>query len=176
MGARWPRISTLPRLERARRTPSAYPAECQMLAELIGDFTISVIDFVRQTHPAAHFEVLYAPDVNEPALNRAVNLPAAWSPARLACFKTENFTFTGSRNLDKARGSIQLPAELGFPRSKSSHLIGVGEYTTPWAKESELAKGAALESVALFALDQFCFIGYGVPLSRHGGRSVFMGA
>ncbi|HWQ54853.1 MAG TPA: hypothetical protein VN442_14295 [Bryobacteraceae bacterium] len=155
--------------------PATYPAECSMLAELIGTFTNTVIDFVRASYPEAQFEVLYAPDVNEPALNRAVNLPAAWSPASLHCFKSENFTYTGSRDLDKAHASIRLPLELGFPRSRSSHLIGVGEYTTPWEKESELARGEGLESVVLFALDQFCFIGYGVPLKRAGARSIYMG-
>lgn len=156
--------------------PSAYPDECAHLAGSIGAFTDAVIDFVRQSWPAAEFEVLYAPDVNEPALTRLVNLPAEWSPARLRCFKSENFTYTGLRDLDKARESIRLPMELGFPRDRSSHLIGVGEYTTPWERESELARGEGLESVVLFALDQFCFIGYRVPLKRGGGRSLYMGA
>lgn len=155
--------------------PAAYPAECALLAGLIGNFTIAVIDFVRQAYPGAEFEVLYAPDVNEPSLNVAVNLPAEWSPARVRCFKSENFTYTGWRNLDKAHASIRLPLELGFPRTRSSHLIGVGEYTTPWEKESELARGEGLESVVLFALDQFCFIGYRVPLKAPGGRSLYMG-
>jgi hypothetical protein len=156
--------------------PAQYPDESAFLAGLIGTFTTAVTEFVRQAYPEARFEVLYAPDVNEPALNAAVNLPRGdWSPAKLDCFKTENFTFTGNRNLDKARESIRLPLALGFARNRSSHLIGVGEYTTPWLKESELAAGEALESVVLFALDQFCFIGYGTPLRSQHGRSLFMG-
>ncbi len=156
--------------------PSGYPEECALLAGSIGKFTDAVMAFVRQSYPEADFEVLYAPDVNEPPLTRLVNLPAEWSPERLRCFKSENFTYTGLRDLDKARESIRLPMELGFPRDRSSHLIGVAEYTTPWLRESELARGEGLESVVLFALDQFCFIGYGVPLKRAGGRSLYMGA
>ena len=156
--------------------PAGYAPECGVLAGLIGSFTDEVMAFVRLAHPETRFEVLYPPDVNEPALNRAVNLPAsAWSPTKLDCFKTENFTFTGSRNLDKARASMELPMQLGFPRGRSSHLVGVGEYTTPWLKESEQAQGEGLESVVLFALDQFCFIGYDIPLQTRSGRSLFMG-
>jgi hypothetical protein len=133
------------------------------------------MEFVRQSYPEAVFEVLYAPDVNEPALARTVNLPVEWSPARLRCFKSENFTYTGWRNLDKAHASMRLGGELGFPRDRSSHLIGVWDHTAPWKKESELARGEGLESVVLFALDQFCFIGYRVPLAGLGGRSLYMG-
>ena len=57
----------------------------------------------------------------------------------LACLKTENFTFTGNRNLDQARMSIEMPAGYGFPPAQRSHLIGIGEYTTPWQKEWQLA-------------------------------------
>jgi hypothetical protein len=156
--------------------PAAYPEECSFLASLVGRFTAGIMDFVRQSYPDTKFEVLYPPDVNEPSLNRAVNLPLSdWSPTKLDSFKTENFTFTGWRNLDKARDSMRLPLELGFPRMRTSHLVGIGEYTTPWLKESQLAKGEGLESVVLFALDQFCFIGYQVPLRPRGGRSLFMG-
>lgn len=156
--------------------PEAYSEECSLLASLVGRFTGEIMDFVRQSYPGTKFEVLYPPDVNEPMLNRAVNLPLSdWSPAKLDGFKTENFTFTGWRNLDKARDSMRLPLELGFPRTRTSHLVGIGEYTTPWLRESHLAKGEGLESVVLFALDQFCFIGYHVPLRPRGGRSLFMG-
>src|SRR5262249_7175278 len=137
------------------------------LPKLIGDFTDAVIAHVRAGYPDARFEVLYPPDVNDTDLNRCVNLPAAqWTPQALSCFKTENFTFTGIRNLDQARGSIALPMQLGFPSDRSSHLIGIWEYTTPWQRERRLAQGEGLESVVLFALDQFCLIGYGLPLEK----------
>ena len=155
--------------------PDAYPQECEFLRGLIGQFTTAVMAFVRQEYGDARFEVLYPPDVNDTPLNRVVNLPAEWTPATLDCFKTENFTFTGDRNLDKARESLRLPLDLGFPRSRSSHLVGVWEYTTPWAKECLLAKGEGLESVVLFALDQYCLLGHAAP-RRTIRRSLLMSA
>jgi hypothetical protein len=159
------------------QSPASFPEEMVHLPELIGQFTDAVIDYVRVTHPTAVFEVLYPPDVNDSAITRVVNLPvASWTPAKLECLKTENFTFTGDRNLDKARGSILLPIDLGFPRGRSSHLVGISEYTTPWAREHQLAQGEGLESVVLFALDQFCLIGYSLPLPRGGRRALYLGS
>jgi hypothetical protein len=156
--------------------PAAFPDECAFLPTLIGQFTNAIMDFVRQSHADACFEVLYPPDTNDTPLNKLINLPAAyWTPAKLACFKTENFTYTGDRNLDKARESIELPMQLGFPPSQSSHLVGIGEYTTPWPKEQRLALGEGVESVVLFALDQFCLIGYDLPLDDGSRRASYMG-
>lgn len=157
--------------------PAGLAEECTFLAELIGQFTDAVMAFVRQSHADALFEVLYPPDVNDTPLNSAVNFPSAhWTPATLDCLKTENFTYTGDRNLDKARKSIELPMTLGFARSRASHLVGISEYTTPWAKEHRLALGQNVESVVLFALDQFCLIGYDLPLEDGARRARFMGA
>jgi phage tail sheath gpL-like len=156
--------------------PGAYTDECAFLPELIGEFTSAVMAHVRQTHPDARFEVLYPPDVNDTALNRLVNFPHAyWTPAILDSLKTENFTYTGDRDLNKALASIELPMQLGFGRSQSSHLVGIGEYTTPWSKEQRLATGEQLDSVVLFALDQFCLIGYPLPLDSGARRSQYMG-
>jgi hypothetical protein len=157
--------------------PSEYPQECAFLAGLIGSFTDSIMDFVRQTYANARFEVLYPPDVNEAPLNTGVNLPRMnWAPSKIDCLKTENFTFTGDRNLNKARASISLPLELGFSAEKSAHLIGIGDYTTPWQKESRMARGARLSSIVLFALDQFCLIGYASPRQLGSSRSLYMGS
>ena len=147
--------------------PTQFTNECAFLPGLIGAFTKAIRDFVHAAVPNTKFEVLYPPDVNDTALNRIVNFPLNdWTPANLACLKTENFSFTAERNLDLARQSIQLPATLGFPASQSSHLVGISDYTTPWQKEQQIASGARLESVVLFALDQFCLIGYSLPLAR----------
>lgn len=156
--------------------PAAFPDECALLPELIGQFTDAIMAYVRQTYPNTRFEVLYPPDVNDTALNRIVNLPTAyWTPARLDCLKTENFTYTGDRDLNKAQQSIELPLQLGFSRSQASHLVGIGEYTAPWNKE-RLAAGGNLDSVVLFALDQFCLIGYTLPLDRGSRRAQYMGS
>jgi hypothetical protein len=157
--------------------PTAFVEECSWLRGLVGQFTDAIRAFVTRDHPTTRFEVLYPPDVNEPALGFAVNYPvSAWTPTTLDCLKTENFTYTGNRDLDKARGSVMLPMQLGFPISQSSHLVGIGEYTTPWAREQRMANGQGLESVVLFALDQFCLIGYPLPLPHGTRRAVFQGS
>jgi hypothetical protein len=156
--------------------PSGYPDECAFLPEVIGEFTSAIMTYVRQTHADTRFEVLYPPDVNDTALDRLVNFPHThWTPASLDSLKTENFTYTGDRDLNKALASIELPIELGFGRSQSSHLVGIGEYTTPWSQEQRMAAGEQLDSVVLFALDQFCLIGYSLPLERAARRSRYMG-
>src|SRR6185437_2819795 len=108
--------------------PNMYRDECGYLARMIGEFTQAIMSYVRQTTPSAMFEVLYPPDVNATPLNSAVNFPSDyWTPAQIACLKTENFTYTGDRNLDKARDSIALAQQMGFPPEKASHLVGIGE-------------------------------------------------
>jgi hypothetical protein len=157
--------------------PGAFADECVFLPELIGQFTEAIMAYVRQTYPTTRFEVLYPPDVNDTPLNQKVNFPAShWTPARLDCLKTENFTYTGNRDLNKAQYSIQFPLQLGFQRSQASHLVGIGEYTSPWKKEQEMSSGARLESVVLFALDQFCLIGYALPFGRKSRKARYMGS
>jgi hypothetical protein len=53
--------------------------------------------------------------------------------------------------------------------------VGIGDSTTAWIKEAETAEGKRFESVVLFALDQFCLIGYGLPLPDMLRRSVELG-
>ena len=155
--------------------PTPYPQESAFLPGLIGQFTAAIMTFVRQTYATAQFEVLYPPDTNNAPLTSVVNLPAQWSPANFNCFKTENFTYTGDYDLNAAVTSIDLPIQLGFARADSAHLVGIGNYTTPWEKEARIAKAMQLESVVLFALDQCCLIGYGLPLLPSPGRGLFMG-
>jgi hypothetical protein len=69
-----------------------------------------------------------------------------------------------------------LPMQLGFPPSQSSHLVGIGDYTTPWQKERRLALENGVGPVVLFALDQFCLIGYTLPLARSSRRAQRMGS
>jgi hypothetical protein len=156
--------------------PANYPQECAFLPTLIGQFTSTIMAFVQQAQANTRFEVLYPPDTNNTPLNQIINLPtASWTPATLNCFKTENFTYTGDRNLNLAQTSIDLPMTLGFPVSQASHLVGISDYTTPWVKEQNLSISAGLPSVVLFALDQFCLIGYGLPLGNGAGSSKYMG-
>ncbi len=155
--------------------PSAFPQEAAFLPQLIGDFTASIMSYVHQALPQTKFEVLYPPDVNNFPMNAAVNFPLTyWTPSTLVCLKTENFTYTGNRDLDHAAQSVDLPGSLRFQPSQASHLVGIGDYTTPWIAEVGLALGQNVDSVVLFALDQFCLIGYPPGFYKNLQRSVWM--
>ncbi|MBI4904158.1 MAG: hypothetical protein HY820_11015 [Acidobacteria bacterium] len=155
--------------------PDSYPQEAAFLPQLIGSFTDQMMSFVRATHANCRFEVLYPTDVNEGAFNRVINYAPSWDSGTLDCLKTESFTYTGSRNLDQCLGSMQFSAGKGFSRSKRSHLIGISDPTSCWAKEFDRAEGSGIESVVLFAFDQFCLVGYPLPWTRRRGRSGKMG-
>jgi hypothetical protein len=81
--------------------------------------------------------------------------------------KTECLSYTASCDLDAAASSIHFSAVKGFSTNQRSHLVGIGDCKTPWMKESNLAQAQGLESVVLFALDQFCLIGYPAPPFVH---------
>ncbi len=156
--------------------PTAYPDEVAFFQAVLGDFTASIMTFVRTTQPSCRFEVLYPTDVNATAFNSAFNFPpSAWMPSALTILKTECFGYTLGRDLNHAEGSINFGAGLGFAASQRSHLVGVGDSTTAWLKEVRMAQGKRLESVVLFALDQYCLIGYETPLPESLRRSIRMG-
>jgi len=118
----------------------------------------------------------YPTDVNATAFNSAFNFPpAAWTPSSLAILKTECLGYTLARDLDECAASIDFGASLGFTASHRSHLVGISDSTTPWLKEAQMAEGKGLESVVLFALDQYCLIGYATPLPQSFRRSLRMG-
>jgi len=155
--------------------PSQFAEEAAFLPQLIGAFTAQVMSHVRSTHSNCRFEVLYPPDVNETALNHAVNYPVAqWTPGNLDCLKTESFTYTFQRNLNRSRESIGMSKAFGFPNSQRGHLVGIGDSSTAWLKEARMAAGE-VEVVVLFALDQFCLIGYPMPLKRGLRRATYLG-
>jgi hypothetical protein len=158
-------------------SPSAYPDEVSFLSGVIGSFTSSIMTFVRATYAACRFEVLYPTDTNDTAFNLAINFPAlAWTPSALAVLKTEDFGFTLARNLVAAEGTLEFGQSLGFPSSQRAQLVGIADVSTPWLKEARSAAGMRFESVVLFALDQFCLIGYELPLPLPLRRSVRMGS
>jgi len=153
-----------------------YPEEAEFLPGLIGNFTASIRSFVRASHPTARFEVLYPHDTNDHALTRVVNFPESdWTNANFDSLKTENFEHTGAANLNKALTSIRLPLSKGFPRSKAAHLIGVSrESPQPWEWERRLARAESIESIVLWAFDQFSMVGYPLPLLEGVRRSRFI--
>jgi len=152
--------------------PADFPEEAAFLPSLIGAFTDEIRDYVLDAHPNCRFEVLYPTDVNDTPWGRLVNYPdAAWTPAKLSTLKTESFGFTFSRDLNKSKYSIGFGEGKGFPRNQRSFLVGPGDSSTTWQKEARIAKNQNLESIVLFALDQFCLIGYPVPFWRNKKKS-----
>ena len=153
-----------------------YLDEAAFLPAVIGNFTNAIESFVKATYSNCRFEVLYPTDVNQTTFNRTINYPAsAWTSTNLAVLKTEAFGFTLGRNLDKSQETMDLGSSLAFPVTQRSHLIGIGDVATAWTKEAAMAKGKGLESVVLFALDQFCLIGYDFPLAGTLRRSTRQG-
>jgi hypothetical protein len=156
--------------------PEQFAVEVAFLSGLIGAFTNAVIAHVRGSYPTARFEALYPTDVNRTAFNQAINYPAGeWTPAVLTCLKTEGFGDTLARNLDQAEVTVRFGTALGFPASQRSHLVGIGDHTNAWLKEARSAQGKRFESVVLFALDQFCLIGYEDPAPVGLRRAVQFG-
>lgn len=153
--------------------PAAFPQEAAFLPTLIASFTDQIMTYVKNLFPDCRFEVLYPTDVNNTPFNAAVNYPSAeWTMSKLTCLKTESFGFTLNRNLNQSRTTIGFG---NFPPSQRSHLVGIGDSTTAWLKEVRMAQAAGFESVVLFALDQFCLIGYTIPLPASLRRSLFVG-
>ncbi len=156
--------------------PNAYPDEAAFLPTLIGQFTDAVMAHVRASHPNCRFEVLYPTDVNETPWNSAVNYPAAqWTPSQLTNLKTESFTYTYTRDLDKAKGTVEYGKSRGFTQSARSFLVGISDSSTAWIKELRHALAENVESIVLFALDQYCLIGYPTPLPRSSRRALRLG-
>ncbi len=155
---------------------SQFPREAQLLQKLLGDFTAAIRTALRAAYPNARYEVLYPGDVNDNTVypfNGAVNLPTSdWTPSNLTCFKTEGLTFAlppavdqllPGRSLDASLTCLQIGASLGFPAGQRSHLVGITDAETAWMKEADLAQAEGMESIVLFALDEFCLIGYPLP-------------
>ncbi len=144
--------------------PSQYPNETAFLPSLIGTYTAAIRNALQTQFPGCRYEILYPTDTNSTPLNQLVNFPATdWTPANLNCLKTESFTFTGSYRLDLSASSMDFSARKGFSNTQRSHLVGISDSWTSWMKEVDLAQSKGMESVVLFALDQYCLIGYPSP-------------
>ncbi len=147
-----------------KSTPAAYPNEVAFLPTLIGVYTAAIRSALRTAYPGCRYEVLYPNDVNDTPLNQLINYPSTdWTPANLTCLKTESFGFTGNYDLVNCTMSINASAAKGFPNSQRAHLVGVGDAWSAWLKEVDIAQSQGLETVVLFALDQYCLIGYPPP-------------
>ncbi len=149
-----------------------YPNEIAFLPGLIGVYTGTIRQALQQQFPGCRYEVLYPTDVNNTPLNQIINYPNTdWTPANLTRLKTESFSFTGSHNLDLSTYSMSVSSSKGFQGNARSHLVGIGDALTAWMKEVDIAQGQGMDSVVLFALDQFCLIGYNLPPFSNGSSS-----
>jgi hypothetical protein len=156
--------------------PASFPNEVSYLPGVIGAFTSAIMTFVGTSESTCRFEVLYPTDTNQTSFNQAINFPASsWTPAALTVLKTECLGYTLERDLDAAEATMAFGTSLGFPATQRSHLVGVSDSTTAWVKEVQAAEGKGFESVVIFALDQYCLIGYATPLPAGLRRSVKMG-
>jgi hypothetical protein len=157
-------------------SPASFPNEVTFLPTVIGGFTDAIMAFVRASESSCRFEVLYPTDTNQSAFNQAINFPvSSWTPSALTVLKTESLGFTFARNLDGSESTMEFGTSLGFPAAQRSQLVGAGDSTAAWIKEVQSAQGKRFESVVIFALDQFCLIGYELPLRAGLRRSLKMG-
>jgi hypothetical protein len=156
--------------------PDLHPEEAEFLPLLLGAYTDAIMAYVRIEHPSAKFEVLYPLDVNEGQFNNQINYAwSSWTPAVLDNLKTESFIYTGERRLeDSLRRSCDFGTDLGFTPEQRSHLIGLMDPYTAWLKEARYAEVKNRDGVVFWALDQFCLIGYPLPLEHGSGRSTMM--
>jgi hypothetical protein len=144
--------------------PAAYPNEAAFLPTLIGAYTAAIRTALKSQYPSCRYEVLYPNDVNDFPLTLVINYPTDdWTSANLDCLKTESFGFTGNMDLNDCTKSMNVSAAKGFPSPKRSHLVGISDIRSCWMKEIDIAQSQGLESVVLFALDQYCLIGYPPP-------------
>jgi hypothetical protein len=160
--------------------PSQFPNEVTLLSTLLGQQTASIRTALRSQYPSCRLEVLYPVDTNttpdtnpiptgesvhSPSLDELVNYPSSeWTPQNYNSLKTESFTYTYGRNLNDSLQAMEVSAQKGFPDGSRSHLIGISDATAAWVREVDLARSQGLESIVLFALDQFCLIGYPPPV------------
>jgi hypothetical protein len=156
--------------------PSVFPNETTFLPGLIGAHTAAIRSSILAVYPNCRFEVLYPTDTNNTALNQLVNYPASdWNPSNLTNLKTESFTYTADNNLDQSQYSMAVSEMKGFSTAQRSHLIGIETAQSAWGKEVDIAQAQGLESIVLFALDQYCLIGYPPPPFVNNNRSVRQG-
>jgi hypothetical protein len=66
--------------------------------------------------------------------------------------------------------------QMGFAQNQSAHLVGITGDSTPWEKKTRLSLAENVNSVVLFALDQFCLMSCTAPMAVGKRRALVMGA
>lgn len=156
--------------------PASYPNEVAFLPLLIGAYTYAIRTALRQAYPGCRYEVLYPTDTNDTPLNTLINYPSNdWTPQNLTCLKTESFGFTSGYDLVNCTMSMNTSAVKGFTNPQRAHLVGISDAWSAWLKEVDIAQSQGLETVVLFALDQYCLIGYPPPPFVNSTKSSMQG-
>ena len=164
-------------------------ADAAFLRNRLRDHAAAIRDYVRASHPAGVFEVLFPYDVNHPVpagvhalggrLNRFVNLPVEWehkATSGLDRLKTEALDFGAwSRDLDLVLSTLRFARSLDWPKDSLRHLLPLFRAGYPWERECLAALGEGFSAVTLWAFDHVCLFGlplrplYGIGTARRHG-------
>ena len=125
--------------------PASYPDEAAYLPTVIGNFTSSIMSFVRGTQAGCRFEVLYPTDVNQTAFNRKINFPAAGVDACGTCLFEDGGVRVHVRPESGLElGTLDFGDALGFAAAQRSHLVGCRRFDDGLAQGSSCGRGEAL--------------------------------
>ncbi len=164
-------------------------ADATFLRNRLRDHAAAIRDYVRASHPAARFEVLFPYDVNHPVpagvhslggrLNRYVNFPAEWEQKATSGFdrlKTEALDFGAwSLDLNLVLSAMRFALGLSWPKDSLRHLLPVFRPGYPWEKECLAALGEGFSAATLWAFDHVSLFGlplrplYGIASARRHG-------
>ena len=158
--------------------PASYPDEVAYLQATLGNFTNAIMTFVRATYSTCRFEVLYPTDVNQTAFNQAINYPPSCVDSRGADVPEDRELRIHAGAQSRPERSRPSTSELRWDSPPRSAVTWSASAIRPprGSKKLRSALGKGFESVVLFALDQFCLIGYATPLPESLRRSVRMGS
>lgn len=153
--------------------------DAEFLRARLASYVQGIQAYVAERHPEAWFELLWPLDVNLPEtkrLNWYVNLPPAWmqkNGSGFASFLCEGFQFGGvDRNVDEVARCAAYPfAELEWSSSDCGYLMGLFNPGWPWEREFLASRRQLPAIVKIWAYDQICLYGRGVPLPAEARTS-----
>jgi len=141
-------------------------ADANFLRSQIKAHIDAIRTHVLATYPAAKFELLWPRDVNEPQLNRYVNLPSQYetkSGSGLDRLKIEGLAYGAvQRDLDKVRAAI-----LHLPNWAAPDIIYLMPWFNagcPWQREFLVAQRERISGISFWAWDHLCLFSWPLPL------------
>jgi hypothetical protein len=153
--------------------------DANFLRSRLAGYVQGIQTYVAERHPGVLFELLWPLDVNLPEtkrLNWYVNLPPAWmqkTGSGFASFLCEGFQFGGiDRNVDEVARCAAYPfAEMRWSSSDCGYLMGLFNPGWPWEREFLASRRQLPSIVKMWAYDQICLYGRGVPLPAEARTS-----